>query len=153
RLRAAGQGVPAAAAPALSVGADAVHAAEEARRMREARSVQKLADAEVALQSRLDEADASGSLRAVAGRIFREEDGVWTDMSLRPGLERIRVRAFSPAYFQLLDALDELRQVAGALTPVVVAGAEVALEVGEGGVERLSPAELSEAVRRFRGTR
>ena len=88
---------------------------------------------------------------SAGGRIFALQDGVWTDAGYEEGGERFRVALFSPAYFRLVAALDEVRRIAGELTPVVVAGAEVSLELGPEGVEALSDRELQELVRRFRG--
>ncbi|UCC25608.1 MAG: VWA domain-containing protein [Gemmatimonadales bacterium] len=137
--------------PTAAVGSGAVRQAEEARRLRDAASVQKLAAMEAEMMDRMVEGTPAGELRSAGGRIFALEDGVWTDAAYRDGDERIRVAVFSPAYFRVVAALDEVRRIAGELTPVVVAGAEVSLEIGPEGLEDLTDGELEELVRRFRG--
>ncbi len=152
RPAAVGQGrVVAGSAPAQTVGSAAVQRADEARRMRDASSLQKLAVMEAEMAERVTDAAPSGDVRSAGGRIFVLRDGVWTDTSHREEAERIRVRSFSSAYFRILSALDEVRRAAESLTPVLVAGNEVSIEIGDEGREELTPSELDSLVRRFRG--
>jgi Ca-activated chloride channel family protein len=137
------------AAPSAASGAGAVRVAEEARRMREAKSMERLDQAESELAVRVQTV-GGGAMRLVAGRIFRLDEGVWKDAATPSTGDVVRVKAFSPAYFRLLEALPELRPVAQELDHVVVAGASLSIEIGERGSATLSPAELADTVRRFR---
>jgi hypothetical protein len=119
--------------------------------MRDASSLQKLAVMEAELAARVTDAAPSGDVRSAGGRSFVLRDGVWTDTSHREEAERIRVRSFSSAYFRILSALDEVRRAVESLTPVLVAGNEVSIEIGDEGREELTPSELDSLVRRFRG--
>lgn len=145
---------PAARAPASTptTGATAVRMAEAARQRRETASAADLARAEEQLAVELgDRSGAVGAPRAIAGRVFRLEGGVWTDVALDESARLIEIEAFSTAYFDLIRSLPELGLVLRELDEVVVAGARVAIRVGPEGRERMSAAELSEVVRGFRG--
>ncbi len=137
-------------APAAASGAAAVRMAAEARTLREAASSAKLAEAEEQLMDRIGIEDDSAT-RVVAGRIFREETGVWRDAAHRSSQEIVRVKAFSAAYFQLVRALDELRLIVREVGAVLVAGDEVSFQVGDEGIDRLSDRDLARLVARFRG--
>ena len=62
------------------------------------------------------------------------------------------MKAFSAAYFALLNALPELEPVLAELSDVVIAGAESSVRVGDEGIEEISTSELRELVAGFRGT-
>jgi hypothetical protein len=146
------QGSVLSAAPAEASGALAVRMAGEAARMREARSVESLAAADAQLTAELEEAGAgAGAARAVAGRIFRLDGGVWKDASHPADREPVRVKAFSEAYFRLLEALPELKPVLGGLGDALVSGARVSILVGDEGAETLTEAKMREIVAAFRG--
>jgi hypothetical protein len=125
--------------------------AEEARAMRSVTSRESADEAERDLLRRLDLEDRQDR-KAVGGRIFRLEDGVWVDARFVDGQEVIRVKAFSAAYFRLLQRVDEIRAVTTELGPVLVAGEDVSFQVGSDGVEELDAPTLDALVRRFRGT-
>jgi len=145
-----GQGAVVPGAPSAASGAVAVRMADEAQRMREARSVESLAAADAQLSAELEEAGA-GTLRAVAGRIFRLHAGVWRDAAHPSDREPVRVKAFSAAYFRLLEALPELRPVLSELGGALVSGARVSILVGKEGAETLTEARMREIVAGFRG--
>jgi hypothetical protein len=76
--------------------------------------------------------------------------GVWTDARLASGTPParvVRVRAYSDAYFALLRALPELRDVLALGDRVRVAGRETVIEVGAQGAESLPAGELAALVR------
>jgi hypothetical protein len=79
--------------------------------------------------------------RTIAGRTLELRDSVWTDVSLRPEMKRLAVAPFSPAYFDVLELLPELREAFALGDRVVVAGRTLAIEVKRGGVERLGSSE------------
>jgi len=137
------------AAPAAASGANAVRRAEEARMMREAKSVDALAAAENELAGRVGR---SGT-RAEGGRIFRQDGGVWTDVAHAADAALFKVKAYSPAYFRILEALPELRPVLTRMDSVIVAGEDVSLQVGDDGASDLSDAAVAGLVSRFRGPR
>lgn len=137
------------AAPSAASGAVAVRLADEARQMREASSIGALQEAEAKLASWVDGAGGSG-VRAVAGRIFRMEDGVWKDVAFDDGGAVTKVKAYSAAYFRLLSALPELQPVLRELGSVLVAGGAVSIQVGDEGVETLTEAQMNDMVTRFR---
>jgi Ca-activated chloride channel family protein len=137
--------------PAAATGEMAVQSSKAAQRQRSVASAAQLRELD-AEQAQAAGADAS-SARAVSGRTFVLRDGVWEDVLARPGLERVHVRAFSPAYFALLEALPELVPYARELAQLQVSGSKVQIRVTEqGGAEQLSAAELKRAVAEFRGT-
>jgi len=137
------------AAPAAASGANAVRRAEEARMMREAKSVDALAAAENELAGRVGR---SGT-RAEGGRIFRQDGGVWIDVAHAADAALFKVKAYSPAYFRILEALPELRPVLTRMDSVIVAGEDVSLQVGDDGASDLSDAAVAGLVSRFRGPR
>lgn len=137
------------AAPSAASGAVAVRLADEARQMREATSMEALEEAEAKLASRVD-AVAGRSARALAGRIFHMEDGVWKDVAYREGGTVTKVRAYSAAYFRLLGALPELQPVLRELRSVLVAGGAVAIQVGDEGADTFTEAQMKDLASRFR---
>jgi hypothetical protein len=92
-----------------------------------------------------------GATRAVGGRLFRQRDGVWTDVAHDTRKRVVRVEAFSGAYFELLRVLPEIEPVLRELGTVVIAGAELSVHVGDEGVEDITNPELRELVAGFRG--
>jgi Ca-activated chloride channel homolog len=121
---------PMAAAPS------AVDKFEAAKKSADQRSTRSLAEADEA--AKLD-----GATRRVGNRVFSLVGGVWTDAGLKPGTRTITITAYSPAYFDLVTRIDELKQVFALGDQVVVAGRAVAVRIGPDGSERLTPAELS----------
>ncbi len=83
-----------------------------------------------------------GGIRRVGDRLFLLRDGVWTDSRKRDGLRTIGVRAYSAAYFQLLQLLPELGPALALGERVMVAGRSVAVVVGPDGMETLSAGDL-----------
>jgi Ca-activated chloride channel family protein len=133
------------------VGAEAVRAATEEARMRDARSNADLAR----LERDPGKAGpaAEGSVRQVAGRVFVSHTGVWTEappaQASAAGL--ITIKLYSPAYFEVLRALPELVPMAQALVRLEVVGRSVRVRLDEVGRETLTAAELSALARDFRG--
>ena len=143
----------ASAAPAdarAASGAQAVQVAQGARRLREAKSAAALSEADLELEARVRE-DIGGGVEAVAGRVFRKADGVWMDLAYRAGAPLIQVKAFSQAYFALLKSLPELAPVLKRTSSVVMAGVEVAVQVGDEGRSEIDDVTMARLVKRFRG--
>jgi Ca-activated chloride channel family protein len=140
---------PVAVSARQSSGAGAVMAAEQSRVRRD-----------VSTAFDLDEADKKGlagraggpNARHVAGRLFIEVEGLWTDMAHRDSLEVVEIEQFSDAYFKLLERLPELGGYVKEFGEVLVAGDEVSIKIGDGGEDRLSPLRIGRLVRGFRGS-
>ncbi len=152
-----GRGVPsvggvrmdmaAASAPATAQGAAAVNTAEQQRARRQARSKMELEEADKDLVMRAHGPNA----RHVAGRLFVEDNGIWTDMMHGDSLEVVEIEAFSDAYFLLLERAPELGEYFKELGHVLLAGAQVSIKVSDDGTSKMTPLEVARLVEEFRG--
>ncbi|HXG70669.1 MAG TPA: VIT domain-containing protein [Gemmatimonadaceae bacterium] len=86
---------------------------------------------------------ASATIRRAGGRTFILRSGIWTDTGYKPATNKIRVKAFSEAYFSIVERMPELREALALGEKVIVSGRDVAIEVAEDGAERLSDRELA----------
>jgi Ca-activated chloride channel family protein len=144
RARFLGAGAPAAIAV---TGEAAVKSSESARARREVASAAALDEAEALLV-----APARADTRTVGGRTFRLRDGVWTELARADAGGRVvAIRAFGPAYFELLRQAPELRAIVAELPAVLVTGAAVSFLVGDEGADDLSPERVAGLVAEFRG--
>ncbi|MCH7990935.1 MAG: VWA domain-containing protein [Gemmatimonadetes bacterium] len=138
--------------PAPTTGATAVQAAQGARRMREMTSAEDLERAEDEMWADVVANGRGDAVRkAAAGRLFEMRDGVWTDVAFVEGQPVTEVRAFSRAWFDLIEAMPELEVVLRENKSVVIAGQDLSLKVGDKGAEELTATELQEVVDGFRG--
>lgn len=135
-----------AAAPAAQAGATAVGRAD---RERKASSVAVAAEA-LAMDEVTRSRSGIAPTRRVGGRLFIQRDGAWMDLRHTEPQRIVAVEPYSPAYFELLRALPELRGPA-TLDRVVVAGARVSLKIEAGGKRTWSQGELERIVKGFRG--
>lgn len=135
-----------AALPSGMVGARAVAAAEQSRVRREAKSTLELEAADEVLLGRGHVSQA----RHVAGRLFKDQAGVWTDLRHDSSTRVVRIAAFSDAYFAVLAALPELKPYVTEFGSVLVSGDRVAIHIDETGTERLSAQAVQRLVREFR---
>ncbi len=135
-----------AAMPSTMVGARAVAAAEQARARREAKSTLELEAADEVLLGR----GHVGQARHVAGRLFKDQNGVWTDLQHDSARRVVRIAAFSDAYFAVLAALPELKPYVTEFGSVIVSGDRVAIHIDDAGTERLSAQAVQRLVREFR---
>ncbi len=78
----------------------------------------------------------------VGDRTFVLHDSAWTDTRYHQGLRLVRVQAYSPAYFALVQAVPDLRSAFAIGERVLVAGRQVAVEVGTVGVTQLSDSDV-----------
>ncbi|HSE28675.1 MAG TPA: VIT domain-containing protein [Gemmatimonadales bacterium] len=138
------------AAPAAQAGAAYFRRAEESAELQKSST---LATADAAANRRAErEARADGTpIRSAGGRTFRLRDGAWTDAAHAPSRELVRVKAWSPAYFELARALPEIVPALQAGDEVIVAGRKVSVRVGAEGLERWEAGALARLVRNFRG--
>lgn len=92
-----------------------------------------------------DEADLSGrtqGTRRVGTRTFVMSDETWTDLRKIDSARTVKVKSFSDAYFKLMDAVPELRDIFSLGDRVKVAGKSILIETGPTGLESISDAEL-----------
>jgi Ca-activated chloride channel homolog len=139
-----------AAAPAEQAGANAVGRASRERSMRDAVRLE-----EVVVQ--VDGAPVSKTAlsginptQRIGGRLFIMRDSTWTDLSHGDSLRVVSIAPYSEAYFALLKALPDLREVAS-LEHVLVAGRRVSIKIEMSGKTQWNPGELERLVREFRG--
>jgi Ca-activated chloride channel homolog len=86
------------------------------------------------------------STQRIDGRTFVLRDSVWTDTRYRPNMPTTTIKPFSPAYFELLDRLPDLRATFALGSRVTVVGKDRAISLKDNGVEQLSRAELQTLV-------
>jgi hypothetical protein len=82
------------------------------------------------------------SLRRSGNRVFALRDSVWTDTALKDSMRRFKLRAYSPAYFRVLEIIPELREPFVLGEKVIVAGRSAAIEITPDGAESLTDAQL-----------
>ncbi|MEO8192349.1 MAG: VIT domain-containing protein [Gemmatimonadales bacterium] len=125
----------AATAAAPSANAKSFEAAREASKQRAATN---LAVADELSAGK----DAASATRRVGTRTFSLRGDKWVDLQRSDSTKTVKVRAFSEAYFKLIDLIPELREVFALGDKVVVAGDDIAIEIGTSGTETLSESEL-----------
>lgn len=96
----------------------------------------------------IDEADfskaGSSGLRRVGARTFALRGETWTDTRRLDSMKVTKVRAFSEAYFRLAEAIPELREAFTLGDKIIIAGRNIAIEIGEEGLQSLSESTLRE---------
>ncbi len=70
-------------------------------------------------------------------------DSVWTDVRFKKEGPVLRVKAFSDAYFKLIDTMPELREAFSFSERLIVSGRAMAIELTPGGKEQLSDRDLA----------
>jgi Ca-activated chloride channel family protein len=128
-------------------GAEAVARARDAKAMRDVASMAELQRAEEEAMAPLGPDEALS--RMVAGRLFRQQDGVWKQAGIRDGSEVLDVAPFSRAYFDLLQAIPELKPFAQEFSQLEIQGHELRIGFVEGGVSSLSRKAIAEARLKF----
>ena len=140
--------VPTTGAPAASPAPASADRFEQARMAAEQRGAKSLGAAAAQLQDVVvTAAGTTVPARNVGGRTFTFQDGRWTDSRYSTAASVTKVRAYSKAYFALIDEAPELRQIFALGERVLVAGKVGALEVGADGREELDRAEIARLVR------
>jgi Ca-activated chloride channel family protein len=144
--RGRGQAMNAPAAVPVQSGAGAVAAAEQSRMKREAKSAVDLEEMEDAFIAR----GHIGQQRHVAGRLFAQQEGVWTDVMHADSARTVAIAPYSEAYFALLGMAPELEPYFQEFEEVLVAGERVSIRIADGGAETMSTRGLERLVREFR---
>jgi Ca-activated chloride channel family protein len=80
--------------------------------------------------------------KGIEGRTFTFKDGVWIDSAYQPGMEELRIKYGSPAYFDLVLSHTELKKALAVGERVIVVVGKKALVIGLEGKEKLEPAEI-----------
>ena len=93
--------------------------------------------------------DKKESVRVAGNRTFTFQDSVWTETRTASGIPVIKVKAFSPAYFALVQNVPELAPLFAIGERVRVYGRRVAIEVAPDGITQLDAAALADAVRNW----
>jgi hypothetical protein len=120
---------------------------EAARKAAQQRSATTLGAAGTQLQEVVVTGAGTVPARNVGGRTFTLTNGRWTDSRYTSSMRVTKVKAYSKAYFALLDEAPELREMFALGERVLVAGGRAALEVGAEGSEELSGPELQRLLR------
>lgn len=137
----------AAASPSAATGEGAVRQAKRDQARRLAVSADELDAADEAMLR----SGHMGQTRHVAGRLFKEIDGAWTDLMHADSAKTVRIELFSAAYFAVLKALPELAPYVTEFGAVVVAGEQVSIRFGDEGTATVSESGLRRLVQEFRG--
>lgn len=80
--------------------------------------------------------------RRVGARVFALRGETWTDLRRKESTQVIKVKSFSEAYFKIIDAVPELREVFALGDKVIVSGRDVVIEIGPAGIDTLSDPDL-----------
>jgi hypothetical protein len=130
--RVSGAGATASAAAPQAI---QFEAAKSAAAQRSATNI-AVADSMAVSESRAD-------VRRAGNLTFALRDGVWTDVRYKQSTTVVRVKAYSDAYFKLIEAIPDLKEPFSIGDRVMVTGKDVAIELGPTGKEQLSDRELS----------
>jgi Ca-activated chloride channel family protein len=137
------QSAPATGSAAPAAAATPADQFEQARAAAEQRSAKTLGSSTMQLNAVVvTGTGATAPARNVGGRTFTFVDGRWTDARYTSSARVTRVKAYSKAYFALMDEAPELREIFALGEKVLVAGQGSALEIDNGGREELSDLEL-----------
>jgi Ca-activated chloride channel family protein len=93
--------------------------------------------------------DKTESVRRAGNRTFTLQDSVWSESRSASGLPVLKVKAFSPAYFALVQDVPELAPLFAVGERVRVFGRKVVIEVSPEGLTQLDAAALADAVRNW----
>ncbi|HEX3865311.1 MAG TPA: hypothetical protein VHV78_01110, partial [Gemmatimonadaceae bacterium] len=88
----------------------------------------------------------AASTRAVEGHTFELRDSVWTDARYSVGMTAMavtKIKPYSAAYFDVLQALPELRDVLALGTHVIAVGRTRAISISDDGAADISSAALA----------
>jgi Ca-activated chloride channel family protein len=137
-------GLPTAPMAQEATGAGAVGMAKRDAARRGARNEAELA----AVDEAMLKAGHLGQAQHVAGRLFVDRSGVWTDLRHADSLRVVTIAPFSAAYFEVLRQLPELTPIVQRFDRVLVAGHAVSIRFETGGKAAVS--EIAGVVARFR---
>jgi Ca-activated chloride channel family protein len=110
---------------------------ERARKASEQRTATSLAAAD-----QIDNAIISGESRRVGSRVFLKHGDVWVDAAKSDSARTLRIKPFSDAYFKLVDAVPELRDIFALGDKVAVGTKTITIELTDDGAAAISDADL-----------
>jgi Ca-activated chloride channel family protein len=93
--------------------------------------------------------DKMENLRMAGSRTFTLQDSVWTETRTGPSVPVIKVKAFSSAYFALVQNLPELGPLFAVGERVRVFGRHVSIEVSPDGLTQLDAPAIADAVKNW----
>jgi Ca-activated chloride channel family protein len=93
--------------------------------------------------------DNKESVRVAGNRTFTLQDSVWAEARPLDGITVVKVKAFSPAYFALVQNLPELAPLLAVGERVRVIGRHTAIEVAPDGLSQLDAAALAAVVKNW----
>jgi len=128
--------------PPTAAAAPAVQAFEKARAAAEQRATTSLGDADASIATNAD-------MRRVGTRTFVRRGEAWVDTGKRDSMQVTKVRAFSEAYFKLIEAIPELREIFALGDKITVAGRSIAIEISDDGVSSLDESKLRQIQERW----
>lgn len=88
----------------------------------------------------------SDPVQHVGARTFNLKNGVWTDAAVKKSTRVVKVRAFSKAYFALVNEIPDLKEALALGDKVAIAGRDVVIEIADDGVEGISDSDLKRIV-------
>ncbi len=144
--RAAGADLPATVAPTAAAAPEARRERDfaNARRAQEQMQVKSLGMVGDVSAQLAEQAAAMGvQARRADGRAFTLQDSVWVDAGVRADAKVIRIKAYSGAYFKLLELAPSLREALAIGDRVRIGGRTLTIEVGPDGVDALTAAHVS----------
>ena len=122
-------------------------AAEERFEAAKAAAAQRELKSEAALDAVSSRSDAG--TKCVGTRVFVLREKTWTDARYVPGMRAVRVKAYSPLYFELVSRLDGLSEALVLGDRVLVAGRAVAVEIAPDGGERVDGSVVADLVKNW----
>ncbi len=122
--------------------APAAKAFESARAASAQRATTNLAAADA-----LDAGSLSKDSRRIGSRVFTLSGDTWADAAISDKSRTVSIKPFSEAYFKLIDALPELREVFSLGDKVIVAGRGLTIKLAENGSATISDDQLKDIQR------
>lgn len=93
--------------------------------------------------------DGAAAVRFAGNRTFTLTDSVWTDGRPAAGARLLKIKAYSPAYFALVNDLPELAPLFAVGERVRVVGREVAIEIAPDGAVQLDATALADVAKHW----
>ena len=135
---ASGAGLKAATATgAAAPMAQSARVFEEARDASRQRAATNLAAAD-----EIDLAKGSVDSRRVGSKVFLKRADAWVDAAKSDSARTVRIKPFSDAYFKLIDAIPQLRDIFALGDKVTVATKAVTLELTDDGSATISDSDV-----------
>ena len=133
--KSSGANAPAPVAPSAK-------AFESARAASAQRATTSLAAADA-----IDEASQRKDVRRIGSRLFSLNGDTWTDAAKSDSARTVTIKPYSEAYFKLIDAIPELREVFSLGDKVVVSGRALTIKLAESGSASVTDDQLKDIQR------